>query len=198
MQVNQSFHQAHVSIDRLGKWQSLCRVALTGFMGAGKSTVGPLLAIALGWDFLDVDKHIEAASGASARDLFATLGEAAFRALESDTLVSCMSRANVIVAPGGAVIDLPGSRQVLATSPDTLIVFLDAPFATLIARCLLEEQRGGATYRPLLHRPDMALERFSVRHSLYSAHAHLIVDVTERSPEETVSLISETMREATS
>jgi shikimate kinase len=166
-------------------------------MGAGKSTVGQLLASALDWDFLDVDKHIEASGGASAKELFATLGEAAFRNLESDVLVSRMARASAIIAPGGAAIDMPRNRQILGSSSDTLIVFLDAPFATLITRCLLEEQRGNATYRPLLHKTDMALERFSVRRSLYSAHAHLIVDVAERSPEETVSLISETMRGAT-
>jgi shikimate kinase len=163
-------------------------------MGAGKSTVGQLLASELDWDFLDVDKQIEASEGMSAKELFAALGEAAFRIMESDVLVSCMSRPNAIIAPGGAAIDFPRNRQVLASRSNTLIVFLDAPFETLIARCLLDEQRGCATYRPLLHMTDMALARFSARRSLYSAHADLTIDVAEPSPDGIVSLICETMR----
>jgi shikimate kinase len=161
----------------------LCRLVLTGFMGAGKSTVGPMLATKLGWVFLDVDAEIEVSARTSARELYAALGETAFRELECATLGSCLMRPSAIVAPGGAAIDLARNREALASSPDTLIVFLDAPFATLIGRCLLEEQRGGGTYRPLLHKTDVAQARYSVRRELYSAQAHLIVDVAERSPE---------------
>ena len=58
------------------------RVVLVGFMGAGKSTVGPLLARRLGWDFLDLDDDIEAAAGRPVPEIFAKDGEAAFRAAE--------------------------------------------------------------------------------------------------------------------
>jgi len=161
----------------------LCRIVLTGFMGAGKSTVGPMLAGKLGWVFLDVDTEIEMSAGTSARALYAALGEIAFRELECDTLAACLKRPNAIVAPGGAAIDRARNREALANSPDTLIVFLDAPFATLIGRCLLEEQSGGGTYRPLLHKTEVAQARYSARRELYAAQAHRIVDVAERSPE---------------
>lgn len=170
-----------------------CRVVLTGFMGAGKSTVGQLLARKMDWAFLDVDRQIEASTGTTARELFARLGERAFRDLESDVLTSCLARSNSIIAPGGAAIDMPRNQQALASSPATLVVFLDAPFATLIERCLLQESRGGSTYRPLLHNTEAALERFSFRRSLYSAHARLTVDVAERSPDEIVLQIAEAM-----
>jgi shikimate kinase len=169
--------------------EGLCRIVLTGFMGAGKSTVGPMLADKLGWAFLDVDTQIEESAGTSARDLYAALGETAFRELECDTLASCMQRANAVVAPGGAAIDLPRNRLALASARDTLIVFLDAPFATLIGRCVLEEQNGGGTYRPLLHKLEVAQARYSARRELYAAQAQLVVDVAERSPETIVSQI---------
>ena len=62
---------------------SMRRVVLTGFMGSGKSTVGPLLANALGWNFVDTDQQIERSAGATAGILFQqTWGEASFRQYE--------------------------------------------------------------------------------------------------------------------
>jgi len=168
-------------------------VVLTGFMGAGKSTVGPLLARKMDWAFLDLDTHIETSAGACARELFVKLVEPVFRQLEAAALASCLRRSNTIIAPGGAAIDMVGNQQALASCPNTLVVFLDAPFATLIERCLLEERRGVSTYRPLLHKTDVALARFTVRRSLYLAHAHLTVDVAQRSPGEVVLLICDTL-----
>lgn len=60
------------------------RIVLTGFMGAGKSTVGRLLADRTGWELLDLDTHIETTTGKNARELFDVLGESGFRQLESD------------------------------------------------------------------------------------------------------------------
>jgi shikimate kinase len=165
------------------------RVVLTGFMGAGKSTVGRLLAAKLGWFFLDVDACIEDTAGTRAEDLFTSLGEAAFRQLEAETLASCLLQSNVIIAPGGAAIDMPRNQQALAASHGALIVFLDAPFGTLIERCLLEERQGRSTYRPLLHNHEVALARYAARRSLYAAHAHLTVTVSDRRPDEIASQI---------
>jgi len=179
----------------LERGEGLCRVVLTGFMGAGKSTVGRLLSRALDWAFLDVDQEIETAAGVKARDLYAAMGEADFRELECDTLASCLMRPNAVVAPGGAAIDLPRNRQAMTSASGALIVFLDAPFATLIERCLLEERNGGGTYRPLLHKTDVAQERYSVRRELYAAQAWLIVNVAESSPEAIMSQILQAMGE---
>lgn len=160
------------------------RLLLTGFMGAGKSTVGRLLEPRMKWAFLDLDEHIEASAGATAKTLFVTLGEAAFRQLESDALASSLERSETIIAVGGAAIDMERNQLLLLNSPHSLVVFLDAPFETLIERCLLQERGGDATYRPLLHRTDIALARYSVRRSLYSAHAHLTINVAEQAPDE--------------
>jgi shikimate kinase len=169
------------------------RVVLTGFMGAGKSTVGKLLAPLTGWDFLDLDTHIEETSGATAQDLFAALGEAGFRRLESETFAAALRRSNVILAPGGAVIDRIENQQALAGSKHTLVVYLHAPFQTLIERCLQQERMGNATYRPLLHQTETANLRYQARKLLYSEHAQLIVDVAEKSPQEIAGTILEHM-----
>lgn len=158
------------------------RLLLTGFMGAGKSTVGRLLAPRMNWAFLDLDESIEASAGATAETLFVTLGEATFRQLESDALASSLQRSETIIAVGGAAIDMERNQLLLLNNPHSLRVFLDAPFETLLERCLLQERRGSATYRPLLHRTDVALARYSVRRSLYGAHAHLTINVAEEAP----------------
>ena len=85
---------------------TLLRVVLTGFMGAGKSTIGHLLADRIGWEFLDLDTHIEVTAGKSAKELFAKVGESGFRQLESEVLGMALQRSTLILAPGGAVIDL--------------------------------------------------------------------------------------------
>ncbi len=159
------------------------RIVLTGFMGAGKSTVGLLLGERTGWEFLDLDTHMEATMGKSARALFDALGETGFRQLESDLWASALQRSRAIVAPGGAVIDKAANQNVLRDNVGSFIVFLDAPFQTLIDRCLQQEQQAGATYRPLLHKTEIARARYEERRVLYANHAQLVVDVGNQSPE---------------
>jgi shikimate kinase len=158
-------------------------------MGAGKSTIGHLLAMRTGWDFLDLDTHIETATGKSAKELFANLGESGFRQLESEILVMALQRSKIILAPGGAVIDRDENQHALANSIGSFIVFLDAPFQTLIERCLEQERAGRATYRPLLHETTTATAKYKSRRLLYTAHAGLTVDVAENSRDEVVELI---------
>jgi shikimate kinase len=187
---NPCFPEKDASLQRQG---DIYRVVLTGFMGAGKSTVGQVLARKMDWEFVDVDLQIQHSAGSSAQELFAAIGEGAFREFEADVLASCLVRKFAVIATGGAAIDLSRNRQTLADNAQSLVVFLDAPFDTLIERCLLEERREGSTYRPLLHKRDVAMERFTVRRSLYSVHAHLTVDVAHRSPGEVALLIMEAM-----
>lgn len=163
--------------------RNIQRIVLTGFMGAGKSTVGRLLAKRTGWEFLDLDIHIETTTGKSARELFETIGEIRFRELECDLWGSVMRRPQAIIAPGGAVIDQRSSQIILAGSLDSFVVFLDAPFQTLIDRCLRQEQEGNSTYRPLLHKTEIARSRYEERKVLYTSHAHRILDVAGGSPE---------------
>jgi shikimate kinase len=170
---------------------NLERVILTGFMGAGKSTVGRLLAERIGWKFLDLDTHIECVTGKSAKELFADLGEAGFRRLESQVFAEALRQAEVIIAPGGAVIDKSENQAALASSQGSYTIFLDAPFETLIARCIKQEQLERATYRPLLHQEAIARARYDARRVLYAAHAQSRVDVADATPQEVLQHILE-------
>jgi shikimate kinase len=77
------------------------RIFLIGFMGSGKSHVGKRLAQQLSYEFMDADEHLEAQSGTSISDIFATRGEGAFRKLESAALKSLGTKGNCIIATGG-------------------------------------------------------------------------------------------------
>ena len=169
-------------------------IALTGFMGSGKTTVGRLLSARLDWQFLDVDEQIEEASGTAAAQLFASLGEDRFREFESQVTAWCLGREKVVVALGGAAIDLAANQRLLANSTSTLLIFLDGEFEVLIERCLEQERSGASTYRPLLHKREIALERFARRRDLNRAHAHLRIDVSCRSCEDTVESIVAALR----
>lgn len=118
-------------------------VALGGFMGVGKSTVGPLLAQRLGLPFVDLDDEIVSRAGESISDIFANHGESAFRALESDAIrASCQSPPHVLSLGGGA-LHQPGNLALLRDAFD--VVVLTAPLATIRARV----EGSGSLSRPL-------------------------------------------------
>lgn len=163
---------------------SLRRLVLTGFMGAGKSTIGRLLSSRLGWDFLDLDQHLETRAGATIPDLFARHGEAHFRRLESTALASALGRSNVILALGGGTPESLTNRLLIEQTPATATVFLDAPFATLFDRCMLQE-----ISRPVLADPAAAQIRFEHRRPLYTRLSKLIVDTSSLTSDQTVEVI---------
>ncbi|MHB1688607.1 MAG: shikimate kinase [Ignavibacteriaceae bacterium] len=79
-------------------------IYLTGFMGAGKSTVGPILANTLGWDFYDLDRVIEAKLEKKITDIFKEEGEKYFRQVEQETFKELSSGKNIIISLGGGTI----------------------------------------------------------------------------------------------
>src|ERR1700683_4779598 len=81
------------------------RIVLTGFMGSGKSTVGPLLARQLGWKFVDADDVIAAEAGATIPEIFAREGEAAFRERERAAIARLASEDALVLALGGGAIE---------------------------------------------------------------------------------------------
>lgn len=144
---------------------------LVGMMGAGKSTVGRIVAERLGRPYRDSDAMVEEATGRSVPELFAAEGEAAFRAAESQALRTAVSPPPAVISvAGGAVLD-PANRVLLAESGT--VVWLRAEPSTLAARV------GDGTGRPLLAPDPTAalIELDAVRRPLYAEVADEVVDV---------------------
>jgi shikimate kinase len=163
---------------------SLERLVLTGFMGAGKSTIGRLLATRLGWNFLDLDSHLEERTGTTIPEIFSVQGEARFRRLESSALASALTRRNTVIALGGGAPESLTNRLLLEQTPATFTIFLDAPFPNLFDRCVLQD-----ITRPVLDDPQAAQARFAARHPLYLRLAGLTVETSAQTPEDTVERI---------
>jgi shikimate kinase len=78
------------------------RVCLTGFMGAGKSTVGAIVAERLGLRFIDLDREIEAREHAQVPEIFSARGEDGFRVAESEALADVLAGPDAVVARAAA------------------------------------------------------------------------------------------------
>jgi shikimate kinase len=162
----------------------LRRLVLTGFMGAGKTTVGRLLAQRLGWEFLDLDALIESRTGLTVPSIFSAHGETRFRQLESSALASALGRGNIVLALGGGAPETLTNRLLLEQTPATATVFLDAPFPVLFDRCMLQDQS-----RPVLADPVAAEARFLARQPIYRRLARLTVDTSALTTDETVAAL---------
>jgi shikimate kinase len=161
-------------------------VALIGFMGCGKSTVGPLLAARLGCRFLDLDSLIEQRAGKPIHRIFEEEGEGAFRGLESLALRELGGRAGdpaeglVVAAGGGAPLD-PENRRWFREQARTF--YLEISFDTFVTRT------GTDPRRPLLRRSVEELRRlYDGRLSAYQ-EAGTVIDAEARSPEQIVAQI---------
>lgn len=159
------------------------RIVLTGFMGSGKSTVGPLLAARMGWRFVDVDEDIEADAGTTIAALFAREGEPAFRARERAAIARLASGESLVLALGGGAIEDAGTRTLLIESDGTLLVHLEVTLATTLHRC-----RGTEGTRPILADQANLEARYARRLPLYRA-AHISIPVDTLAPEEVVEAI---------
>ena len=98
-------------------------LALTGFMGAGKSTLGPVVAERLGRPFVSLDDAVEAGAGASIAAIFEDRGEAAFRQLEENVAAAVLSRPEPLVLElGGGAVCSPATRETLRRSAFTVLL----------------------------------------------------------------------------
>ena len=168
---------------------SVRRVVLTGFMGAGKTTVGRLLAECLGWDFLDLDAHLESRANASIPELFARHGEPHFRRLESSALANALSRTSTVLALGGGTPEQLTNRLLLEQTPGTPVVFLNAPFPILFDRCMLQSFASPDHIRPVLASPAEAEARFHQRQPAYIRLARFTVSTVDLTPVQTAQII---------
>ena len=145
---------------------------LVGMMGSGKSTVGPLLAEALGYRFLDADAVISQAAGCSIPEIFERDGEAGFRSLERQVLQQLSQWHSLVVATGGGIVTVPANWGELRQG---VVIWLDVAEEELLRR--LQADPGG---RPLLSCEDPAAKLrllLQQRQPLYAqADLHLSAD----------------------
>lgn len=154
------------------------RIALVGFMGAGKTVVGRLLARRLGWRHLDLDTEIEKRVGRSVGAIFDAEGEAAFREMEMEATRRLASDREVVVSTGGGWVTHPDAFRMLG--PEALHVWLRVEPATVLARITGPRSRR----RPLLEVPDPAATIHRMlrdREPLYG-RADLIVETEGLTP----------------
>jgi shikimate kinase len=153
-------------------------IALTGFMGSGKTTVGKVLADFLGCPFMDLDDLVVKKAGKSIPDIFAQDGEPAFRLLEAQVLrktVEKYAESTAVLALGGGAVLAPASAALLHEK--TVCIYLRATVDTLLAR-LAGETAG----RPLA---DASLaDRLASREPIYEETAHVVIDTDGLSPDE--------------
>ena len=148
-------------------------VVLVGFMGAGKTTVGHILAERLGQPFVDSDVLIEKRLGREIRDIFATEGEPYFRQLEHVTVAELVRGPEAVVALGGGAVEDPRTRAVLRHAR---VVYLRVGYDEAMARVQSDE------LRPMLHRPDLD-EVYQRRLPAYEDLAFVTIDTDGRRPD---------------
>jgi shikimate kinase len=158
------------------------RIFLVGFMGAGKSTVGPMLASHLAWDFIDLDQQIEKEHGRTIRQFFEMEGEPQFRRKETEALLKLAARRRCVIALGGGAFVQAANRPIL--SELGVSVFLDCDLEIILARCSIDGTR------PLLQTPDQVKRLLESRLSSYR-QCDVCINVSQLTPEQIAKAILE-------
>jgi shikimate kinase len=160
------------------------KIALIGYRGSGKSTIGKQLSLALNIPFLDTDHLVESKAGMSIPEIFSREGESGFRLRETIALQEALCIPNVVIATGGGIVTRSENRLLLRKAD--LVVYLTAP-----AKILIERTQGDA-HRPALttlsHEKEV-LTLLQQRIPLYEELADITIDTSQYSIEGAVQTI---------
>ncbi|WP_371364176.1 shikimate kinase AroK [Pseudomonas sp. QL9] len=162
---------------------------LVGPMGAGKSTIGRLLAKELHLDFKDSDKEIEQRCGANIPWIFDVEGEVGFREREQAMLAELCSSSGMVIATGGGAVLREANRAALKTGGK--VIYLHASVDQQIARTARDKNR------PLLQKPNpgqILRDLMAQRDPLYREVADVVVETDERPPRLVVLEILDRLR----
>lgn len=164
-------------------------VFLVGPMGAGKSTIGRLLASELDFPFRDSDRVIEERTGADIPWIFDMEGEEGFRDRETAVLSELAAESNAVIATGGGIILRPENREIMQASG--FVCYLTASIDQLVERTSRDKKR------PLLQVENprqKIIDLLALRDPLYQLAADFVVNTDRRSPkavaQEIASLVS--------
>ena len=160
----------------------MASIVLVGVPGAGKTTVGKLLAESLKQEFFDSDQVIESQAGKSVSDIFTQDGESVFRTLEHDVIIQLLQSRNAVLALGGGALGNTDTRNAVKGATT---IWLVAGLSQAVDRV------GMNRNRPLLLgnvRGQLA-ELMTAREPLYKEVATIVVDTSKLTPSEVVSNI---------
>ncbi|MFL5812825.1 MAG: shikimate kinase [Bdellovibrionia bacterium] len=173
----------------LGDYLRYRPIFLTGFMGAGKSTIGPLLARELGWAFVETDQEIVREAGLSIPEIFRLKGEAYFRDIENSVIQKHAFQPRTVISLGGGSLIHPKTRDLLVKTGR--LVLLSADPETLYHRL-----KSTSDDRPLLAQLSEEERRRKIesllkeREPVYNLAAFR-VDTTSKTPEQAAQEIRE-------
>jgi shikimate kinase len=162
-------------------------IFIVGYMGAGKTTLGKLLADGLNYKFYDLDEMIEISSGYSIRGYFEKFGEASFRQKEREILHSHLEDLNTIIAAGGGTPCYADNMALM--NQKGITVFIDTPFETIMKRLAGKKDR-----HPLLinihpdQLPVFIEEHMKTRRAFYSK-AKIRIDGDEVNPDHLIEAV---------
>jgi shikimate kinase len=168
---------------------SLPHLILVGLPGAGKSTVGAMLADALGRPFLDFDAEITRREGMTIPELFGQKGEAHFRELEHALTLELKEFGGMVLAPGGGWVSRPENLAMLR--PPGRLIYLKITSSVAVLR-----MGASTTSRPLLNRPNpkAELDRLLSARILAYESADVVVNVDRVDPHAVTQRIEELLR----
>ncbi|PYE38037.1 shikimate kinase AroK [Psychrobacter fozii] len=162
--------------------EELPSVFLVGPMGAGKTTIGKLLAKQLGRTFVDSDWYVESQTGADIAWIFAKEGEAGFRERETRAIDELTQKNQIVLATGGGAVMCAENRAFLQQRG--IVVYLNAPVDVQMARTAKDKSR------PLLQQPNprkILQDLYSKRDPLYRQVAHIIMPTGHTYPRHMVN-----------
>ena len=158
------------------------KIYLVGFMGAGKTTVARVLGKRLDWKVEDIDARVERSERRDIPTIFRADGEPYFRALEREALLDLLPERGAVVASGGGTFEDASNRELMLR--DGAVIWLDAPFETVLQRVPVDGRRPLAADR-------LGMEQLYNQRLAAYRQAHLRVDAGRGSVEELVDHIVE-------
>lgn len=165
---------------------------LTGFMASGKSTIGPILANTLGWNFYDLDKEVEKQEGLRVVELFEKKGEEYFRTAETSLLGNLSEKQESIISLGGGAIASEKNFRIMRSTGK--IIYLKSSPEMTYKRLRFKKDRPAFIFEgEELPSKEQFIERINNlldSRKMYYEQADFVVDTDNQSVGETVDIIA--------